>query len=472
MYYFPASNVKTNEKSPAILILPGGGYGGLAIEHEGSTLAKRLSKKGIASFVLYYRMPFHHENIPLNDTKKAIEMIRENAKKWNINKNKVGVIGFSAGGHLASTLITHFEKKNRPDFAALIYPVISFRTEFNPGGTRNNLMGDHPSDSLVNWFSSELHVKKNTPPVFIVHAMDDDVIEVQHSQAFADSLKSKNIDYRLILYPKGGHGFGMRPQQTESDYWYVSFENWLEDKKILKPKLFSKKDYQLVWEENFDDNVLNFHNWTNEVAEPGWVNNEKQRYTNGENVSINQGILSLTAKKENNEITSARIITQNKKTFTYGFFEIKAKIPKGVGTWPAIWMLGNNINEVDWPACGEMDIMEHVGKHTNFIHSTIHNSSGFGNTPYSDTVEINDPFNTFHLYQMEWTKDYITFFVDNIEVYHYEPQEKTNENWPFNNPAFMILNVAIGGDWGGPTIDETIFPCSMQIDWVKVYQKK
>ncbi len=134
----------------------------------------------------------------------------------------------------------------------------------------------------------------------------------------------------------------------------------------------SKKGYSLVWEDNFNGNALDTTAWNHETAKPGRVNNELQCYTKAENIEISKGELLLTAKKTSGEYTSARVNTKNKRTFTYGLFEIKAKIPKGIGTWPALWMLGQNINKVSWPACGELDIMEHVGKHPNlYIHLFI-----------------------------------------------------------------------------------------------------
>ena len=233
----------------------------------------------------------------------------------------------------------------------------------------------------------------------------------------------------------------------------------------------SKKAYSLVWEDEFNGSSLDTTSWSNEVAPPGWVNNELQRYTNGRNVELRDGKLLIIAQKENNEYTSARIITSGKRTFTYGLFEIKAKLPHGTGTWPALWMLGQNINEAGWPACGELDIMEHVGKHPNFIHSTIHNNSGYGSSPYTGIMEIKDPFNEYHVYGMEWTKDYIDFYIDSNLVYHYQPEVKNADNWPFDKPFFLIFNVAIGGNWGGPMVDDTLFPAEMTVDWVKVYQK-
>jgi len=232
----------------------------------------------------------------------------------------------------------------------------------------------------------------------------------------------------------------------------------------------SKKGYSLVWQDNFLGTSLDTTNWSHEIAKPGWVNNELQRYTNN-NVEIADGNLRIIAKKENNEYTSARLITKGKRIFTYGFVEIKAEIPQGAGTWPALWMLGQNIDEVGWPACGELDIMEHVGKHPNFIHSTVHNPSGYGSTPYTGILEIKNPFTKFHIYGMEWTKEFIAFYIDKKLVYKYNPEVKNKETWPFDKPCFLIFNIAIGGDWGGPKVDDLIFPAVMTVDWVKVYQK-
>lgn len=233
----------------------------------------------------------------------------------------------------------------------------------------------------------------------------------------------------------------------------------------------SKTGYSLVWEDKFNGKSLDTSTWSHETADPGWVNNELQRYTN-ENIKLSDGKLLIIAKNENNEYTSARLITKGKRTFTYGLFEIKAKIPSGTGTWPALWMLGQNIDKVGWPACGELDIMEHVGKHPNFIHSTVHNKSGYGNTPYTGILKIKNPFDAFHIYGMEWTTEFIAYYIDGNLVYKYNPKVRNPDTWPFDKPFFLIFNIAIGGDWGGPDVDEKLFPATMTVDWVKVYQKK
>lgn len=231
MYMYPSSS--QGNKGTSVLICPGGGYGGLAAEKEGAEIARWFNSIGVTAFVLYYRMPFGHHQVPLKDAKTAMEIIRNNAKQWKLNKNRIGVIGFSAGGHLAATLGTHFDKNNKPLFMALIYPVISFRPAFYPGGTCKNLLGENPSDDWIEFYSNELHITKHTPPTFLVHALNDDLVEPIHSQAFVDTLKIKKVKHKLVLYNQGGHGFGLRPQNVDADSWPLEFKEWLVNNKLI-----------------------------------------------------------------------------------------------------------------------------------------------------------------------------------------------------------------------------------------------
>ena len=231
MYMYPAD--KKNKRRTSVLICPGGGYGGLAAQKEGVEIAHWFNSLGVTAFVLYYRMPFAHHEIPLKDAKTAIQIIRNNSRQWDLNKKRIGVIGFSAGGHLAATLGTHFDKFNKPNFMALIYPVISFRPAFFPGGTCENLLGKNPPKELINFYSNELHATTHTPPTFLVHALNDEVVEPLHSQAFADSLKSRKVNYELVLYKNGGHGFGMRPQNVDADQWPNRLKEWLKAGKFI-----------------------------------------------------------------------------------------------------------------------------------------------------------------------------------------------------------------------------------------------
>jgi len=205
----------------------------------------------------------------------------------------------------------------------------------------------------------------------------------------------------------------------------------------------------------------------------GWGNNESQYYTNRtDNVIVENGILKITAKKENYEgasYTSVRLKTQGKFDFTYGKVEVRAKLPSGGGTWPAIWMLGSNITTVGWPASGEIDIMEHVGNNVGRVSSAIHTPSSYGNTQNVRATNVSNVTSEFHVYGMEWTNQKIAFSVDGNVFYTYNPSEKNDQTWPFDKKQFLILNVAVGGNLGG-NIDPEFTQGTMEIDYVRVYQ--
>ena len=239
-----------------------------------------------------------------------------------------------------------------------------------------------------------------------------------------------------------------------------------------------KKEWKLVWEDNFENNGLPDENTWN--YEEGFIrNNEAQYYTKKrlENLRIEDGLLIIEARNDNwngNEITSASINTHQKKSILYGRIEVRAKLPTGVGTWPAIWMLGESIkNGEKWPACGEIDIMENVGYDPNIIHGNIHTKAynHVKKTNKGNKIEIDKPYEDFHIYAIEWMEDSIDFFVDEEKYFTFNNENTGKETWPFNEPQYLILNLAIGGSWGGKNgIDETIFPQKYYIDYVKVYE--
>lgn len=231
---------------------------------------------------------------------------------------------------------------------------------------------------------------------------------------------------------------------------------------------------QLIWEENFDGNQLNSEIWNYELGDGcpdicGWGNNEKQIYTNS-NHTVTDGMLTIHIKNENGNITSTRITTAKKKEFQYGRIEARAKLPLGKGIWPAIWMLGSNIKQVGWPKCGEIDILEYVGKEPNNIFTSLHTQDSHGNTINTKKTKIETIENGFHTYTIDWNKDKIVFSVDEVEVYTFQPDVKNENTWPFNQPFYLLINAAVGGNFGGPEIDETIFPQQFQIDYIRVYQ--
>jgi beta-glucanase (GH16 family) len=174
------------------------------------------------------------------------------------------------------------------------------------------------------------------------------------------------------------------------------------------------------------------------------------------------------------EYTSASLVTKGKASWRYGRFEIRAKLPTGQGTWPAIWTLGTNMDKIGWPSCGEIDIMENVGFNPDIIHFTVHTKkyNHLINTHKSEKTEIAKPYDTFHVYALEWYPDRLDFFVDDKKYFTYTNDGTGPDTWPFDEPQYLILNVAIGGDWGGQRgVDNGIFPQRMSIDYVRVYRQ-
>ncbi len=239
--YFPTEKLNTGR---AVIICPGGAYKILAMNKEGYDVAERFVSVGITAFVLKYRLPndevmIHKDIAPLQDAQRAIQLVRENAKKWKIKSDQIGIVGFSAGGHLASTLGTHYQRalidnseniSLRPDFMLLLYPVISMRPELANTGSKKNLLGDQPTEEQVINFSNELQVTDDTPPAFIVHAADDKGVLIANSEQFRDALRKHQIDANLLVYPEGGHGFGLN-NPTTPDQWFEHFLEWLNHRK-------------------------------------------------------------------------------------------------------------------------------------------------------------------------------------------------------------------------------------------------
>lgn len=230
----------------SILICPGGGYAYLAIKKEGYKVAQWLNTLGIMAFVLKYRLPsddiMNDKSIgPLQDAQEAMRFIRRHAEKWYLNTNKVGVIGFSAGGHLASTLSTHYNdlvyKENdsisaKPDFSILVYPVISMDEKIAHKGSRNRLLGTNPSIALIEKFSNEKQIDSLTSPAFLVHASNDQGVPVENSLAYYLALKNNNVSAEIHLYQDGQHGFGLGKTGT-SQYWTQQCERWLRTNKYI-----------------------------------------------------------------------------------------------------------------------------------------------------------------------------------------------------------------------------------------------
>lgn len=231
---------------PCVIICPGGGYGILAAQHEGTDVAAYFNSIGVHAMVLKYRIPSSKNQedksiAPLQDAQQAIYLARVNAKKWGIDPARIGIMGFSAGGHLASSLGVHYDDPKqsfsrkislRPDFQVLIYPVISFG-KYAHLGSRNNLLSPDTTQEKIRYYSGELQVNSKTPPAFLVHAKDDKAVPIENSEMFVQALKKFNIPAELVVYEAGGHGFGLN-NKTSSMKWSDALKTWLIQQKIIE----------------------------------------------------------------------------------------------------------------------------------------------------------------------------------------------------------------------------------------------
>lgn len=231
-----------------VLVCPGGGYQNLAMDHEGLQVAKWLNGFGVTAFVLQYRLgPKYHHPIEMNDAKRAMRMIRAHAHEYNIDPGRLGIWGFSAGGHLAATVSTHSDTGNpaskdpidlfpsRPDFAILAYPVISFG-EYGHTGSLHNLLGDHPDPALIDELSNEKHVTQQTPPTFLFHTADDPVVPVMNSILYFEALKKANVPAEMHIYEHGPHGVGLAFYDPVLSTWPQLLASWLRVHGYLSPK--------------------------------------------------------------------------------------------------------------------------------------------------------------------------------------------------------------------------------------------
>ena len=210
----------------AIIACPGGGYAGIAPMHEGHDMAAWFNTQGITYAVLHYRMPYGHHEIPLSDAHQAIRYLRKHADQWNIRQ--LGIMGFSAGGHLASTAATHFDAETRPDFQILFYPVITMG-EYTHQGSKNLLLGKNPSEELVKLYSNELQVNEQTPPAFIMHSSDDKTVPVQNTINYYLALCKHGVPASVHFYPVGGHGWGYNETFPYKPQWKNEMEKWLKE---------------------------------------------------------------------------------------------------------------------------------------------------------------------------------------------------------------------------------------------------
>jgi acetyl esterase/lipase len=229
-----------NGNGAAVLVTPGGGYGHLAVDHEGWQVARWLNDNGISAFVFRYRYSPYRHPVPLNDALRAMRLVRSRAKQWNLDPTRIGMLGFSAGGHLTSSVGTHFDFQTsaiddidkfsaRPDFLVLVYPVISLTTEFTHQGSKTNLLGENPDPKLAELMSNDRQVTAKTPPTFLIHSTTDEGVPWQNSQLFFDACQKNGVKSKLVLFDRGAHGYGLGGGDPKLSTWPDQCIAWLKE---------------------------------------------------------------------------------------------------------------------------------------------------------------------------------------------------------------------------------------------------
>ncbi len=224
--YLPSPEISNGRM---VIALPGGGYSGLAVDHEGYDWAPFFLEKGIALAVLKYKMPQTDHSIPYADVDAAFKLVKKHSAEWNINTDNIGIMGSSAGGHLASTYATHSSADDKPAFQILLYPVITMDLSFTHQGSRNNLLGENPSQEIVDRFSNEKRVDEFTPPAFIIFAADDKVVPPLNGLRYTNALIDNNVPVTFLLYPTGGHGFGYNDSFIYHEQFLLELSKWLDE---------------------------------------------------------------------------------------------------------------------------------------------------------------------------------------------------------------------------------------------------
>ena len=338
-------------------------------------------------------------------------------------------------------------------------------------------VGNASANSVIYVTGTDGATLRISPPVVVLRPGEE--YDFKYGNTYDLDITWSSSDPSIAFIDDKGHVTAINPGNAT-----ITLATSVESVTARVSVEHSWGEYQLVWSDEFDGSALDESVWGYNTGGSGWGNNELQYYTTRpENIRVQNGCLEIEARKEdyeNNHYTSARILSKNKKTFTYGKMESRIKFPGGKGTWPAFWMMGNSGN---WPNCGEIDIMEHVGSvdaRASFaLHTVLKNGTKGNNWAKTHWFDYNLS-DDFHVYGIEWAqeekdgKDVIRFFVDGVQYAEvWEEQIDNNDSWPFNKPFFFIYNLAIGGNMGG-TVDDAIFdqPRIMYVDWLRVWQRQ
>ncbi len=448
-------------KLPVIIWFHGGG-----LEGGDKSIPERLKNQGLLVVSPNYRLyPKVRKPSFIEDAAAAVAWVFKNIERYGGDPDQIFVSGHSAGGYLANMIAMDKKwlKAHQID-ADHIAGVIPFSGHTITHFTIRKEKGIGGKQPIIDEFAPLYHVRSQAPPFLLITGDRElELLGRYEENAYFQRMMKVCGHKDIILYELKGYGHDIR----ESGYPLLI--NFI--KKISKQNS-AKDSWKLIWYDEFEGNTLDTLNWNIREAKPGWVNNELQYYAKQGTIAVNDGKLKIIAKKKGDKYFSGRINSKGKREFQYGRIEFRAKLPEGKGTWPALWMLGSNIEEVGWPTCGEIDIMEHIGKMQNIVHGTIHMKEASGNHPFSGGLKVNTASTNFHNYAIEWDEEKIRFFINDLNYYTYAPDRKTTENWPFNQPFFLIVNFAVGGNWPGFDIEDNKLPQVLEVDYVRVYQKK
>jgi beta-glucanase (GH16 family) len=312
-------------------------------------------------------------------------------------------------------------------------------------------------------------------PLFHLECDGRDITGIMNAPYTGGLGRFVTVERPMVSLEAGTRVFVLR--QTGGTPFYLDAITFEPGGPVVPGPAPDPAQWQLVWSDEFDkDGAPDPAKWSYDIGGHGWGNNELQYYTDRlDNARVEKGHLVIEARKEDfkeNHYTSARLVTRGKREFTYGRFEVSAKLPAGQGNWPAIWLLGSKIASGGWPACGEIDIMEHLGRNPGWVHASTHSSKYYfknGNQLTSITY-VPDPDKAFHVYAVEWFPDHFDFFADNNKYLTVTNDRTGHDAWPFDDPEYLILNVALGG-WGGDVVDADL-PARMEVDYVRVYERK
>ncbi len=388
--------------------------------------------------------------------------IQNNTSTRLVCEIKPSEISKERGQIVASKVVQLFQKLNAEEFATFIsfdYDILKKIRALNPIVSTQYLEGDKSPEQIkadgISGLDCHFSVFKDHPD-WIERAKKNNI-----------TLNAWTVNDIVDMDWLVANGF---------DFITTNEPELLLERIKLSPV---SKGMKLFWSDEFNGKGLpDSTKWNYDIGGEGWGNNELQYYTKADtlNAKVNNGSLKikvLKQKTKNNDYTSARLLTKGKADFLYGKIEIRAKLPAGRGLWPAIWMLGNNSSEVGWPKCGEIDIMEHVGFDKDSVFGTIHTEAynHVKHTQKGKKIFIKNPYGEFHDYSIDWTPESIDFMVDGKIFNHFANEHNSINEWPFEHPFYLVMNIAVGGGLGGQKgIDENVFPGTMEVDYVRFYK--